>query len=230
MATTMERLLVVQEHDCRIRDMERELKDIPARATAEQGRLDEHKSALAEAEEALKLQQAQIKELDLEAQGRRQNITKLRQQQFEIKTNREFKAMETEIGGVERDISGLEDRELAMMEELEKARGAVTEKKEALGEEDAAVQSGVAELEERAAGVRHELEKEEAQRRTAAEGIDPEWLSRYERIFTRRDRALVPLENGVCGGCHMTLPPSVFHDTQKQDRMVSCNFCGRLLY
>jgi len=231
MADTIERILVVQQHDCRIRDIRKELADIPARKEQEQGRLDEHRAALSKAEEDLKLQQAEIKKLELEAESGRGKITKLRQQQMEIKTNKEFKAMATEIQGAELGISALEDRELGLMEDLEKARGVVDEKKKALAEEAAAVQADVEELDSRVAAIERELKDVESQREAAASEIDAEWLSRYEHIFSRKkDIALVKLAGGVCGGCHMNLPPAVYHDTQKKDAMVCCNFCGRLLY
>ena len=40
MSIVIEKLIVVQEQDCRIRQMEKELKDIPARKTEEIARLD----------------------------------------------------------------------------------------------------------------------------------------------------------------------------------------------
>ena len=49
-------------------------------------------------------------------------------------------------------------------------------------------------------------------------------------IFPRKDRALVALEDGVCGGCHMQLPPYVVHATKKHSSIVLCEYCGRILY
>ena len=59
---------------------------------------------------------------------------------------------------------------------------------------------------------------------------DPEWLDRYDQVFGRKDKALVPIQDGVCSGCHMKLPPYIIHDAKKRAEMVSCEFCGRLLY
>jgi uncharacterized protein len=68
-------------------------------------------------------------------------------------------------------------------------------------------------------------------REAAAAGIqNRSWLQAYERIFTRKDAALVPVEDGVCGGCHMTLPPSVVHQARRRNAAVACVYCGRLLY
>lgn len=226
----VEKLLVLQECDTRIRDMEKELQDIPARKEREQSRMAEHEVALSDAEEGLKIQQVEIKQFELENDGRRERIAKLRQQQLLLKTNQEFRAIETEVKGVEGEISGAEDQELVLMESLEAAKGDVEARKHDLIVERNAVAEDVKVLDERSVGIESELGKAHEERKSRTEGIDVEWMARYERVMSRKDVALVHLEDGICGGCHMKLPPSAAHDTKKGSLMVSCDYCGRLLY
>jgi predicted nucleic acid-binding Zn-ribbon protein len=226
----VEKLLVVQSRDCKLRDIDRELRDIPLRKQHEKQRLEEHTKAHAEAEERLKGLQAEIKELELESEARRDKIAKLRQQQMQLKTNKEFKAMELEIKAVEDEISEIEDRELGLMERVENARREQAERKQDLSEEESAVKQDLVVLDERAAQLAAEMEGIKAERETLAREVDPEWLASYTRIFERRNLALVPIEGGVCGGCHMKLPPYALHDARKQAEMVLCTYCGRLLY
>ena len=225
-----EKLLIVQEHDCDIRDMERELKDIPARKTEEETRLDSHKQALAHAEEELKAKQVDVRELELESDSLQAKTSKLRQQQLQLKTNKEFKAMEAEIEGVAEEISKLEDRELLLMEEVEQLRANVARRSEDLKAEEASVQEDSKVFDRRAAEIEAELTGIREARDKAAEDVAAEWLARYTQVFARKDRALVPLQDGICGGCHMKLPPSVLHATVRNTEMVTCNYCGRLLY
>ncbi len=226
----IKKLLPLQELDCQLRTMRRELEDIPARKEEEQSRLQEHKANLAEAEAAMKLEQAKIKELDLEVQSCKDQIAKYRQQQMVLKSNKEFKAMESEIANVQVKIRGHEDQELVLMEDVENARVNVTERCKELAAEEEAVNLDVAELDKRVAGIEVEITTMEAKRGEVVAEVPEEVLSRYERIFSRRDRALVPVEGGICGGCHMKLPPSVSQNILKQENMVSCDHCGRLLY
>jgi len=227
----VEQLRAVQEHDCRIRELEKEACDIPARKEQEVSRLNEHRRQLEEAEEGVKRHQVSLHELELEGESGEERIKKLRQQQMEIKTNKEFKAMEQEIAGAQMKISWLEDRELELMELLDAQRKEVVEKKKALADEDTLVQRDVAELDERLAGIEGELERERAAREeTAAVVTDAPLLARYNGLMRSKDRALVPLEGMVCGGCHMHLPPSVGHDIQREDQVVTCSYCARILY
>lgn len=229
--SVIERVLTLQEFDCRIRDMEKELKDIPARQAREQSRLEEHRKELAHAEQNLKTRQAEVKKFEGEVESHREKIRKFRQQQYDIKTNKEFKAIETEVAAVQSEIAKAEDTELALMLDVDAARAEVEKKRKALAQEESAVKGDVGVWAERAGVIQKDLDEIRAKRAAAAVGMDPEWLSNYERIFKRRDRALVPLEEGgVCGGCHMQMPPYVIHDARKRTSIVTCGFCGRMVY
>jgi len=86
-------------------------------------------------------------------------------------------------------------------------------------------------LEQRVAIVRRELEERERERAARAAAIPVEWVSQYERILKHhKDRAIVPVERQSCGGCHMKLPPQTIQDIRRKQTIVTCGFCGRLLY
>lgn len=227
--SVVEKLLRLQEHDVRVRDLEQLKKDIPARKEAEQSRLNKHREALAAAEEALKKEQARIKELDVESESRQEKIKKLRTQQLEIKTNKEFRALESEITGLEDQITDIEDSELTMMEGVEAAKADVAAKKTSLAEEEGSVRRDVQAWDSRLTEIQSELDSLSAVRSAAAAEVDQSWLPVYEAIFERKDRALVRVEDGVCGGCHMNLPRYLIHDAKKQTKLLKCGFCGRML-
>jgi len=164
----IEKLLIVQEKDCRIRQMEKELKDIPTRKKEELARLDGHKKAVDAAREQAKAKQLGLKKLEGEADGKRDKITKLRQQQMELKTNKEFKAMEDEIKGVSVDISKIEDQEIVILEEQEKAKQGIAQAEAALKQEDATAEADIKALDTRASAIERELADMKATRGEAA--------------------------------------------------------------
>ncbi len=229
--STIDQLLDVQEHDIRILQIEKEMKDIPARKDRELERLSGHKAALAESEEALKAQQSRLKQLEVDAGSKLEKVNKLRGQQIDLKTNKEFKAMENEIKTIEKSIKSDEDRELDIMEDIESARGGVEISRKELAAEDEEVQVDIKDLDERIADLQSELDEEQADRKASAEGIDAEWLTRYNGIMkSKGGYALVSANKGVCGGCFMTLPPYLRIEAKKQLSLVVCSFCGRMLY
>lgn len=227
----VEKLRVLQETDLRIVQIEKELADIPARKESERTRLEEHQTAVAQAEDEMKERKSHVKNLDLEASAKREKINKLRTQQLELKTNEAFRACDTEIAGLEAGIKKLEDKELELMDNVEQGRKMLADANADLKEEEEIVEEDCVMLDERAGSLQTELDDIKAGRETVAVDVDPVWRRRYEQLFAnKRSVIVVSSGNGVCGGCHMKLPPYAIHDAKKQLKIVICDFCGRILY
>jgi hypothetical protein len=226
----IDQLLEVQNHDIEIGQLEREQTDIPARKKAEEERLAEHRAKVEQEEARLKRKQSEIKDLELESEGYREQISKLKKQQLEIKNNKEYKAISAEIRTLEGKIAGIEDRELVAMEELEAIKSDIEKRKAELSEEETILAEDLKELDSRAAEIDKRLQKSREAREQLASRVDSSWLQAYDARMRGKDRALVPLTDGVCGGCHMKLPRYVVHEAGKRNDMVCCDFCGRLLY
>lgn len=231
MSTIIEKLLVIQDRDRKAARLAREIKDLPDRQRMIEAQLDGHKKAVADADDAMRKKQLEQKELDAKIEANKERIQKLRQQQFEVKNNDDYRTLESQIAGLNKDIEAIEDKELILMEDLEAlARGRSAREAE-LTTEASVVEASLAQLRERGQNLEQELAEVQADRSKLAEDIDPDWLARYERLFQNKgDYALVTVENGSCGGCHMKLPPQAAHDARKLDTMTACMYCGRLLY
>jgi predicted nucleic acid-binding Zn-ribbon protein len=229
--TTIEKLLLLQERDRRIKQLTRESDDIPARKKLSETRLQEHKAAMQAAQEEIKRNAAAIRGVELDVETARQRILKFREQQNNIKTNEEYRAIEREIAGVEKQIRDLEDREILLMEESEGLRANASRMEQRLKQEETVVKADSDVLEQRLQNIMNEANALKAERATMVPEIDESWLSRYERTFKHTgDYALVPIESGSCGGCHMQLQPQTVQDVKKHLNMICCTFCGRILY
>ncbi len=224
-------LLDLQEIDAHLRDLQKELLDIPKRRAEEENRLKDSREIHARASETLKLAQVNVANTEGDIDDRRNLILKLRQQQATLKTNREFAARTTEIGAVESEISGLETRAIAYMEEVGAAKIRLADAEAALAAEQAIVTEAQKELDDRLAEAQAAAAELEARRRDAANLCAPQMLLAYSRLLKARWRPVVPLENGTtCGGCHLTQPPSVAHLVRRNQNLVTCQMCGRILF
>lgn len=229
--TTIEKLLVLQDRDRRIKDLTRDTEQIPARKKLSAAALVEHKKALDEAQESLKRNSATIKGVELEIEAQRQRIGKLRTQQNTVRTNDDYRALEREIAMVEKLIRDEEDKQLALMEENEGLRANIALLDKRYKDEQNSVETDTQALDQRLASIKEEISRLKTERTALAKDIDPEWVSRYERVFKHLgDFGLVPVESGSCGGCHMKIAPQLIQDAKRSDHMTSCSFCGRLLY
>lgn len=230
--TTIEKILDLQERDRRLRQLSQELTDIPARKQLVETRLQQHRDAVKQAQDALNHNLSATKQIELDVDSRQARIRKFLDEQTKVKNNDQYRALDQEIRGLRKQIREIEEREIKLMEEAEGLKARVTELKESLEREEKGVGTDTGMLDERLAQIREEQGALQTKRDEMAKDIDEDWLSRYERIFRNKgDYALVPIENNsACGGCHMRLPPQTIQDVKKATGMVSCSYCGRLLY
>ncbi len=88
-----------------------------------------------------------------------------------------------------------------------------------------------ADLQKRKAIIEQELSELRAEREKLATQVDAEALARYERILrSKGDTAIVPVQHGNCGGCHLQIPPQLIHNAKNGNELTSCDYCGRILY
>ena len=227
----IDKLLIIQERDCRIARCRRELNDIPNLKQNIAVKLDQHKMALKNAKTTIKTQLVAVKQREVEIETLRQQIAKLREQQFKIKSNEEFKILNREIAVLQEKIRGLEDREIELMETVEQARLEDDGLKAELAKAEGAVNGEFQRFDERLKNLEAEVQQLLLDRQDLVVGIPEDWLSRYNRVMeNRKDVALVSVKKNTCGGCHMKLPPHVLQDIKRADAIITCSFCGRLLY
>lgn len=171
------------------------------------------------------------KKLELDAGTRRESINRLKTQQYETRKNDEFRAMGNEIERYEKEIQGIEDQELELMDQTEKLKVEVAaEDKKASGARESIARQ-MADLEEKGKTLEGRLNALNAERTEIAGKIDEDLLGRFERLFASKgDAAVVGLEHEVCTGCHMKVTTQTAHRVRNGREIVSCEQCGRILY
>ncbi|MBI2441732.1 MAG: hypothetical protein HYV35_10220 [Lentisphaerae bacterium] len=227
----IDQLLIVQERDCRIARCRQELDDIPSRKQSAESKLADDRAALEKAQATLKARLAAIKNAEVEIETIRQQVAKLREQQFQIKSNEEFKVLNKEIAGLQEKIKLREDNELELMESAEQAQREANNLKTQLGGAETTVRGECRQLDERHKNLEAEMQQLLQERQGLATVVPADWLTHYTRVMeNRRDIALVSLEGNACGACHMTLPPHILQEAKWAAEIITCSFCGRLLY
>jgi predicted nucleic acid-binding Zn-ribbon protein len=188
--------------------------------------------AKAQALEArLKTLQIQQKEKEIELATREATVKKLQLQLFQVKTNKEYAAIQREIDQSKADASLLEEEILKLMDAIDQAArehktqlAQVTAQQARVREDEARVAQALKTIEEGMAAL-------EGQRQAVTPSVQAVTLSVYERVLASREGlALVPLVNESCGGCHMVQPPQVVNEVSLKAKLVTCENCNRILY
>ncbi len=60
--------------------------------------------------------------------------------------------------------------------------------------------------------------------------LNPVVRKRYQRVLPNRDRVVVPVINGVCYGCFVSIPTATVGDEGAHQELQGCENCGRFIY
>lgn len=223
-------LVELQKIDSEIYRLKKELAAHPQEQKALDQAFEKKKANAKAAEEALKGVQVKQKQKEVDLASREEKITKLQGQLFQLKSNKEYSAMELEIKGHKADKSLLEEDILRLLDEVDAAKGAVAKEKELLSGEEKQYKDASDTLKKQAAGLEAEVQALQEKRKAYTPNVDAKLLSQYERLLKLEGLALVPVVNNACGGCHLGLPPQVVNETLAHDKWIVCESCARILY
>jgi predicted nucleic acid-binding Zn-ribbon protein len=61
--------------------------------------------------------------------------------------------------------------------------------------------------------------------------VNPQALAIFELVSSRRNGvAVAEARNGICTICHVRLRPQVFNTVRRNEDIVQCDSCQRILY
>lgn len=231
MLPEIEKLLLLQDRDQRIRTLKTELKNAPLERKDLETRLAATAAGAENAKAKMREFEVEKKRLEVEAQAKRDQINRFKAQQMQTRKNEEFQALGNEIAHFEGEISKIEDRELELMEAIEQAKPIVTEAEQNVAKAKTRVAGQIADLEAKIVTISETLKAVEAERATLTAGIDEDLLDQYNRLFVSKGgNAVVALEHEVCTGCHMKLTTQTLVRVRGAQQITHCEQCGRILY
>ncbi len=231
MLEAIEKLLILQDRDRKIRRVEAELAHIEPERHSLKAKSSAAQSQLDAAKQVLKQIEADRKRLDLEVEAKKTQLERYAKQQLQTRKNEEYRALAHEIETCKSDINKIEDEEIELMEKAELTQKEVVRLTKEADAAKALTNDKVAALGQREDNLKKELAELRSNREELASVVDPGVRGRYERLIkSKGENVLVGVNHGVCGGCHMKLPAQVLVACQSDQEVVSCTNCGRILY
>ena len=231
MNADLKNLIRLQSVDIAIQELREETGAFPARSRALDEKLSAAKLGVQTAADNIKNSQARRKQLESDIVAIEAKISKYKEQLMSVKTNDEYKAMVKEIAFNEKAISGVEDEILLLMEETEGLNASLGSAETTLREDETVVQAERARLEELNAQDTTALSSNLEERVGLEKEIEEDVLTRYDRV--RRFRggiAMARASNEECEVCNVRMRPQVFQEVRRNDTIIPCDSCGRILY
>lgn len=220
----------LQQLDLEIKLIEEKLRKYPQEISRYEEDLENAKTSITEASEELEQIRTKKKEIEHQLEENQSSIKKAEKRLFEIKTYREYEALQKEISETKTANASLEEEILHYMEVIENLEKLISEKGSELAEREKESEIVITDYTTKIKDLKVMHEKKQLEKEKVVSIIDPEILPLYEKIKTRNGIAVAPARNEVCTGCNMKIPPQLFNEVLTLSRMIQCPNCGRILY
>jgi predicted nucleic acid-binding Zn-ribbon protein len=214
----------IRQHHGKKRDLLEELQAKEQEIEAKKQEIVRLGSQLAETE---KLRQ----EKDRVFQEESKKATERRMRMNKIKNSKELMALQREIDLIKQGNSEREEELIKLMEVTDRANSDIKGKEEELANLQAQWEKKQEELQAKISGIEEAVSEAATRRQTIAAQVARELISRYELIFARRGgTAVVEVAGGICQGCYMNIPPQLWNEIIKSEKVHLCPSCQRILY
>jgi uncharacterized protein len=227
----LQHLIRLQELDLTAERARRRIADMPAVRVALEERIAVRTAAVDAAKQRIAANQSARREIEKDLAAVQARLSKFKNQLMEVKTNKEYQAMQKEMSVAEEDISTHETHMLERMEEADGLNAALKAAEAALKADQAEIAKELTQLDTDRAVVEAELQRTTEERTQVASNVSKEALTVFDRVaYGRKGLAVAEAREGLCTVCHVRLRPQVFNEVRRNDSLIQCDSCTRILY
>lgn len=220
--------LEVAALDARLAPLEEEKQKFLAKLAAHEAKKKELKKNQGMNELALKEKEALLR--------------KLEQQLLTVNTNKEYAAIQKEIGTVKADKSTLEDKILETMDAIDETERRIADEKKEIQELERKSAILLAEVDADKRALNERIAALKKARQPVADNVDSTVLELYERVAKRHTDARIvspvkiettangQIEGASCGECGITITTQELNQCMQDAEIMLCRNCSRILY
>jgi len=208
----------------RIKGLEAQKEQLRRRAEQERSAVDEMGKHLEELKHNSRMMNLEVDNLD----------DQIRDYQHQLDTGiisfKEMESLRAKISNQRTRMGEMEDEALHLMGEIEETIVQHRKAEENLSVREAEIASEIDELDEHIARVREDLARLEKERAQLIAALPQHTVRQYEHLHAKYDNPVVPIENGACGGCKLTVSSTTIERARDSMEIVTCENCSRIVY
>jgi uncharacterized protein len=231
MNSDLKLLIRLQSIDTSIQELRGRIDKFPGISKALDEKLRSAQAGLDAAKDRNKNNQATRKKLEADVTTVEAKISKYREQMLSVKTNEEYRALQNEIEHAQKAIRKIEDDILNLMQEAETVQAEIKTAEARLKQDQQKVNVERAALEQENKQDISALDAYLKERKEVETSISSDLIPRYDRVRKARGGiAVARARDYVCELCQVRIRPQVFQEIRKNDQIIACDACQRILY
>lgn len=144
---------------------------------------------------------------------------------------------EREVNAAERELDELRKIQRDRSEETKKlvnlteqARGSIKENEQRVSELTARLDGSLEGATETIRRLEATLAEKQHARQSMGDKLPKRVYRRYEMLRSRGLQPVAKTHDGTCLGCHIALPPMMFHEMLSRTKFEECPHCHRIIY
>lgn len=224
-------LLKLQEIDTKIQETIDKINAIPSQILQLEKLKEEYSIEVDTLKKKIKELDFQKKNKELDILDLKKKISNIEKALEKVRTNEDYKSLLREKARAEESIIELEDEILSLMEEIESIQTQLKEKEKEREEKTKEIDEKLENIKNQKIQLEQALSSLELERENLVRNLRPQDYNQYENIKKRvKTKPIAIVKDATCTGCYMVIPPKIFSELIKTDKMLSCPNCGRYLY
>ncbi|MDE0506578.1 MAG: C4-type zinc ribbon domain-containing protein, partial [Candidatus Poribacteria bacterium] len=149
----------------------------------------------------------------------------------EVKTNKEYQALDNEIGFLQKKEAEVEDAILGIMLDIDRFQEELRQEQVSFDAEKEKAGNRKTTYEQEGKDLDAQVVEQQDERKRFSPDIDKNLMSSYQAWGRRNKSAFVSIvKNNACGGCRIAIPPQTLKEARKFEKVVQCSSCKRILY
>jgi predicted nucleic acid-binding Zn-ribbon protein len=227
----LERLIRLQALDSRAAEARRLQVTIPDTQRALDDRLEGARQAVAAAKDRLAANNASRRNLEKDIAAIQTRLSRYKDQLMEVKTNREYHAMQHEIETAQGEVKQIEDQMLELMVTGDDITAGLKSAEATLKSAEQQIVREHADLDKQLAAASASIEELGRERAALAATISKPTLALYEQVARGRKGVAVAIARDErCSECHVRLRPQIYQHIRQNNSIIQCDSCQRVLY
>jgi hypothetical protein len=202
----------------------KEMKKLDEKQKVERERIEKEKEKIESLEKTRRQKEGQ---LALE----QEKIKRVEGKMFEVKTNKEYQALLSEIDSIKEANSRMEEEILQVMDEIEDLKKDLSKREKDAGVTLEKIETERKKLGEKMARDEKIWDGQVERRKVLSKQIESKLVKLYNTLKEKRQGVgVVGVKHETCQGCFVNVPPQMFIEVQKNNALVRCPHCNRILY
>lgn len=224
-------LIKLQKADSEIEGIKTRKRDLPKEKMALADKLKTFEDAIEESKGKLDDLNKTHRERETHLNNGTENLKKTRTKLLEVKTNKEYEATLKEIDSINMKNSQIEDAIIHILDEIENTGKDLKVKEGELADYRKIYTKKTEAIETELNSIDSVLDEMTNNYKEVREKISPVILKKYDVLKKKRNgHAVVPAWKEVCDGCHMNIPPQMYNELRKPEKLILCPHCNRIIY